>query len=87
MKTRQKTRQSMYSLFDESFKSLSVPHRLRKLLMLQDIADILLEGYKIWPKFMPIEKLMCHCSLAFFLLFEKILHSELTSVTRTPHCF
>ena len=27
------------------------------------------------------------CSLAFFLLFEKILHSELTSVTRTPHCF
>ena len=56
-----KTRQSMYSLFDESFQSLPVPHRLRKLLMLQDIADILLEGYKMWPKFMPIEKLMCHC--------------------------
>ena len=54
----QKSRQLMYSLTDESFQSLPVPSYLQKMLMLQDIADILLEGYKMWPKIMPIEELM-----------------------------
>ena len=54
----QKTRQSMHSLSDESFQSLLVPPHLQKMLMLQDIADVLFEGYKMWPKCMPIEELI-----------------------------
>ena len=54
----QKTRQSMHSLSDESFQSLPIPPHLQNRLMLQDIADVLFEGYKMWPKFIPNEKLM-----------------------------
>ena len=54
----QKTRQSMHSLSDESFQSLPVPPHLQNMLMLQDIADVLFEGYKMWPKHMPIEELI-----------------------------
>ena len=54
----QKTRQSMHSLIDESFQSLPVPPHLQKMLMLEDIADVVFEGYKMWPKCMPIEEPM-----------------------------
>ena len=53
-----KTRQFLYSLTDESFQSLPVPSCLRKMLMLQDIAEILFEGYQMWPKCISIEELM-----------------------------
>ena len=53
-----KTRQSMNSLSDESFQSLSVPSSIQKMLMLQDIADVLFEGYEMWPKRLSIEELM-----------------------------
>ena len=51
-------RQLMYSRSDESFQSLPVPPYLQKMLMLQDIADALFEGYKMWPKCMSIEERM-----------------------------
>ena len=54
----QKSRQFMNSLTDESFQSLPVPSYLQKMLMLQDIADVLFEGYKMWPKRICIEELM-----------------------------
>ena len=54
----QKTRQSMCSFTDNSFQSLPVPPRLQKMLMLQDIADVLCEGYQMWPKYMCIDELM-----------------------------
>ena len=53
-----KTRQFMYSRTDESFQSLPVPPRLQNMLMLQDIAKVVFEGYKMWPKCIPIEELM-----------------------------
>ena len=52
----QKTRQSMHSLTDESFQSLPVPPQLQNMLKLQDIADVLFEGYQMWPKCMSIEE-------------------------------
>ena len=54
----QKTRQSMYRLIDESFQSLPVPLYVQKMLMLQDIADVLFEGWKMWPEWMSIEDLI-----------------------------
>ena len=39
-------RQSMHSLTSESFQSLPVPFRLRKLLMLHDVADVLCEAFQ-----------------------------------------
>ena len=54
----QKTRQSMYSLSDESFQSLPIPPYLQKMLMLKDIVDVLFEGCKMWPKHLPIEHIM-----------------------------
>ena len=53
-----RTRQSMDSPSDESFQSLPVLRHLQKMLMLQDSADILFAGYKMWPKRMSIEVLM-----------------------------
>ena len=53
-----KTRQSMISLTDEHFQSLPVPSRIRRSLMLHDVADVLCEAYQKWPKCMPIEDLM-----------------------------
>ena len=53
-----KARQSMYSRSDASFHSLPVPPSLQKMLMLQDIADVLYKGYKMWPQRMSIEELM-----------------------------
>ena len=37
----------MVSLTDESFQSLPVPSYIRKLLMLNDVADDLLEAYQM----------------------------------------
>ena len=53
----QQTRQSMCSLTDNSFQSLPVPSRLRKLLMLHDVADVLCEAYYMLPKCMTIGEL------------------------------
>ena len=52
------TRQSMNSLTDDSFQSLPVPLHLQKMLMFQDIADVLFEGYQMWPKCISIEELI-----------------------------
>ena len=61
----QKTRQSMHSLTDDSFQSLPVPSKLRKLLMgihdadlLHYIVDLLCEAILMWPKCIPIEDFM-----------------------------
>ena len=48
----QKTRQSMHSLDDESFRSLPVPPRVCQLLMLRDVADALCEAFQLWPECM-----------------------------------
>ena len=53
-----KTRQFMHSRTDESFQSLPVPPRLQNMVMLQDIADVVFDGCKMWPKCIPIEALM-----------------------------
>ena len=54
----QEARQSMRSLTSESFQSLPVPFRLRKLLMLYDVADVLCEAFQMWPKYISIENIM-----------------------------
>ena len=54
----QKTRLSMKSRTDESFQSLPVPSRVRSLLMLHDVSQVLCEANKMWPKCVPIEDLM-----------------------------
>ena len=67
------TRQSMYRLDDESFQSLPVPPYLQKMLKLQDIADALFEGYKMWPKCMSVQR--TYVTLQLFCL-KDIKHGQ-----------
>ena len=51
-------RQSMQRLTDECFQTLPLPSRLRKLLMLHDVSDVVCKAFQIWPELMPIEDLV-----------------------------
>ena len=51
-------RNSMNSLDKNNFYSLPVPSRIRDLLMLRNVASILCEAWRIWPKCLPIEDIV-----------------------------
>ena len=51
-------RKSMSSLDDNSFHSLPVPSRIRDLLMLRNVADILCEAWRVWPKCLSIQDIV-----------------------------
>ena len=51
-------RNSMSSLDKNSFHSLPVPSRIRNLLMLRNVAGILCEAWRIWPKCLSIEDIV-----------------------------
>ena len=52
----QQTRKHMNSLTNNSFMSLPVPKSIRRLLMLTDIADALIEAWLLWPDCSPAYK-------------------------------
>ena len=52
------SRNPMKSLDKNSFHSLPVPSRIRDLLMLRNVAGILCEAWRIWPKCLPIEDIV-----------------------------
>ena len=49
----QQIRQSMNSLSDSSFLTLPVPSHICKMLMNQDIADVICEAWRLWPQCLP----------------------------------
>ena len=44
------TRNSMSSLDDDSFHSLLLPSKIQNFLMLRDVAEVICEAWKLWPK-------------------------------------
>ena len=44
------TRKSMSSLDDDSFQSLPLPSKIQNFLKLRDVAEIICEAWKLWPK-------------------------------------
>ena len=52
------TRNSMSSLDDDSFQSLPLPSKLQNFLMLWDVAEVICEAWKLWPKCVIIEDIV-----------------------------
>ena len=48
-------RQSMNSLSDSSFLALPVPSHVCKMLMYQDIADVIGEAWRLWSQCLPVD--------------------------------
>ena len=51
----EQTRQSMNSLSDSSFLTLPVPSSIRKMLMYQDIAEVICKAWRLWPQLLPMD--------------------------------
>ena len=61
----QRTRKSMRSLDDDSFQSLPLPPKMRNLLMLRDVAEVIYEAWKLWPKCFRVEDVVEKCKTLF----------------------
>ena len=44
------TRNSMRSLDDDRFHSVPLPSNIQNFLMLRDVAEVICEAWKLWPK-------------------------------------
>ena len=51
----QQTRHSMNSLSDSGFLTLPVPSKIHKMLLYQDIADVVCEAWRLWPQLLPMD--------------------------------
>ena len=51
----QQVRQSMNNLSDSSFLTLPVPSSICKMLMYQDITDVVCEAWLLWPHCLPVD--------------------------------
>ena len=56
------TRQSMSSLDDDSFQNLEpLPSKIRNLLMLQDVAEVMCKALKLWPECIKVQDIIDNC--------------------------
>ena len=56
------TRKSMRPFDDDSFQSLDpLPSKIRNLLMLQDVAEVMCKAWKLWPEYVKVQDILNNC--------------------------